>query len=225
MAGRGRPKGSKNRAPFTGRPIEWDVLTEQEMDFAQKLVNGRFENAFAAGRAAGIEESNLRTAVFNIQRRPAFHVYLRYLLSQSEVKPIEVLNTLAKQMRNSIEDFIDADGFLNLEVARQNGALAQVKKVSIDKETGQVTALELHSAQAAAIALSRCLGIEQQPRQNESDSERQRDFYLEKMRRFMARFNADAEETFKIWDTETDGDVSRYIKPQDLVEAANSLVN
>jgi hypothetical protein len=47
------------------------------------------------------------------------------------------------------------DGKLDLEKARRTGSIRLIKKMHFDKRTGNITTVELHDAQAAAVHLGR----------------------------------------------------------------------
>lgn len=87
----------------------------------------------------------------------------------------EVIGTLVAHMRGNLGDFLTSDGRLDLETIERGDLGHLIKTISVKRYDGdvlpcEVVRLELYSAQAAAIQLSKILGIEQQARQNQHDA-------------------------------------------------------
>jgi len=109
-------------------------------------------NAADAARKAGYSERTARAIGAENLTKPDIAAAIRARLDERAMSADEVLDRLADQARNSIDDFLDDDGRLDLLKARAAGKLHLVKKLS---STQQGTTIELYDAQAALALLGR----------------------------------------------------------------------
>jgi Terminase small subunit len=170
-------------------------VTVLEEKFARAYIEGRTRNATEAYIECGGSPNGARQSAARLLTQPGVRQYLSYLRAEAEVQPIDVLRVLSKQMHNSIEDFLDDEGQIDLRMARERGVLDQVKSISC-KQSG-ILKIELYSSQSAAIALSKCLGIEQQPRMNDEDSARIKQHIEAEVKRLMEKYEWDREQAME----------------------------
>jgi hypothetical protein len=83
---------------------------------------------------------------------------------------LEVIGTLVSQMRADITDLLDENGTVDLVAIKDKRLGHLIRKIRIarawrpDGTKLEVISLDLHSAQAAAIQLSKILGLEEEAR-------------------------------------------------------------
>lgn len=128
-------------------------LTLKQSRFADEYVN--CGNATKAAERAGYQGNaatlgsvgweNLRKD--DIKRRIELRLAAAAMLSAEEVK-----GTLADQMRVDISDFVNADGYFSLDIAKENGVTHLLKKLEYD-EFGGIKKFEIESSQRAAFKL------------------------------------------------------------------------
>jgi hypothetical protein len=154
---------------------------KQENFVENYLANGG--NATQAARDAGYSEKTAYQTASENLRKPEISERIQARLNEAKVTSDEVVGTLAAQMRAKITDVLPDDGGLISQIKKHNlGHLIRKIKVRREldpdsKKAFEVAEIELYSAQAAAVQLAKILGIEQEPQQNQSDFERERQRY------------------------------------------------
>lgn len=71
----------------------------------------------------------------------------------------EVLARLTKYSRSSIADVLTETGSFDVQTAKENGVDDLIKSLKFDKETGNITNLEIHDAHEATRDLARIHGL------------------------------------------------------------------
>ncbi len=176
---RAKPGESKKKLPITVR----------QEKFAEGILQGKTQRqAYVEAGYADTEHSRFNAS--HAVRRPVVQEYIRERLSGLHATTDEVLNLLADHLRIDIGDFdgcINEDGSLDLKEAKKRGISRLVKKVRSrvvnreDHDGNPIhevnTEIEFHDSQAAAVSLAKILGIQQKPRANEADTEKQRQMF------------------------------------------------
>lgn len=166
------------------------ALKQSHEQFAQNFVanGGKGKQAaedagFASGASAEVTASRLlRNA--KVQKR------IKELEEQSSASTPEVMGTLASHMRGDIADVFDEETMPPvIKTAKANGVSHLIKRVTFEKDGRTVRSLEFHDPQAAARTLGKYKGLEQQPRENDSDVARK----MENMRALVDRLYAEAQ--------------------------------
>lgn len=89
-------------------------------------------------------------------------------LQHNNVTPEEVIGHAARQMRTSMEDIVDENGNVNLEKAKENGAIDYIKKLKktrnvTENGTYETVEVELLNSETARKELANYIGIERLP--------------------------------------------------------------
>lgn len=71
----------------------------------------------------------------------------------------EILGRLTRYSRSDITDVLTDSGSFDIKTAKENGTSDLIKSVKFDKETGNVTSLEIHDAHEATKDLARIQGL------------------------------------------------------------------
>jgi phage terminase small subunit len=145
-----------------------ETLTDKQERFVAARLSGL--NQTESARAAGYEGSDKVLAVIASQNLRKLKIQERIrqrLLSAANLSEDEIIGTLTEQMRGDMDDLLSENGFVSLDKARENGVTHLIKKLKYG-EFG-LSEVEFHNPQAAAVQLSKILGIEQQPRENDAD--------------------------------------------------------
>jgi len=117
-------------------------------------------NGADAARKAGYSGNadTLSTTAYDLIRHPYVSLQIKRLCD-----PIadtqEVLERMTMYSRSSIADVLNDSGSFDLQTAKNNGSDALIKKLKFDKETGNVTDLEIHDAKDATLQLARVHGL------------------------------------------------------------------
>ena len=152
---------------------------------ASKVRKERAAGLIAAGKKRkqiAVELGVSETAVKRYKRDPEVQVMVEQrrqeAIAAANVELKEVLGTLARQMRGSILDVLTPRGGFTLARARASGCDGLIKTIRIREEVtksgkrAQITRVEIHSQQAAAIELAKILGLEKQRAPNQADADR-----------------------------------------------------
>lgn len=195
------------------KPTEDEELSNADQIFAHAYVKSGFLKGSERYVEAGGEYTGPASmAGISVLRRPKVRAYIKQLQEEAGVEAKEVIAVLARQMRNSIEEFLDENGKVNMSLALRRGVMDQVKSLTFNDEGG-VKRLELYSSQGAAIALSRCLGIEQSPRKNDADVQREekRQVAEELVGYVQKELNCSREEAIERVSAATKGEAREYL--------------
>lgn len=152
-----------NHAPI-GKPLA-NLKHER---FVTERVSGK--SATDAAACAGYEGNRdvLASTGNRLLRNEKIRARIRQrVFSAASLTEDEVIGTLTEQMRGDVDDMLNESGFVSLDLARQNQCTHLIKKLKYG-EFG-LSEVEFHSPQAAAAQLSKILGIEQQPKENDAD--------------------------------------------------------
>lgn len=181
-----------------------EILTVREQLFVEGVAQGKsltqaaLDAGYSPDYAAEIGKENYR--------KPPIQAAVQQRI-QDVVKADtdEVLQLFASHLRGDVADFQDLfleDGRLDLQKAKALGISRLVKK--LDYEPVELTLagddriitryrckVEFHDSQSAAKTLADILGIKQQPRANEHDEQRRREWGEGQLKRVMGDLNLD----------------------------------
>lgn len=145
--------------------------------------------AIAAGYspkvAAEVACENLKKS--NIQER------IDRAILRAGVTPEEIIGTLAQQMHADIADLLNDNGEFDYKLACERSVTGQIKKLKIKDGFETTYEIELYSAQDAARSLADICGLKQQPRENEQDARRKREWAEQQLQLVMERIGFDRE--------------------------------
>jgi phage terminase small subunit len=138
-------------------------------------------NATEAARIAGYAGSDevLGQAGYQNLRHYELIQHIEARIADSDVEANEVIGTLSAQMRADMTGILTPEGHLDIKVIRSKGLGHLIKKIRTkryregkgeDAQTVEVTEVELHNSQAAAVQLCKVLGIERAPRPVDDES-------------------------------------------------------
>lgn len=175
--------------------------------FARNVAAGM--NQTQAYIAAGFSEGGARQCASDLIRKPYVQKLLWELGQKAEIEPIEVLCTLRMHMLGSIEDFLDEDGKYTLKYALGTDKMRLIKHIDHDQD-GNIVNIELYNAQAAAVALIKCAGLEQAPRMNNDDAARMRQIAMEQLKFVMNKYGM-SEEDARAWMLEYGATAAKYL--------------
>jgi hypothetical protein len=174
----GKNGNGNGRGP--GRP-----KLEQQDDLVVAFVDAYFANSCKPTKAA--RSIGYGRDAHRLMRHPAVRSRIALRLSEYKAGADEVLGVLAMHMRADVGLLLNEDGAFDWKLAQERGVTPLVKKLKIrerryrDEDEEEVVErhyeLELHDAQAAAFKIANLLGLEQKPKENESDAERKARMY------------------------------------------------
>jgi phage terminase small subunit len=149
--------------------------TQKEERLVEGVLQGK--SGARAARDAGYSARSAKQIAYETLTKPDLQAYINARRAEAKVSTDEVVGTLVSQMRANPLDMLDDQGRFSVQVARDRGLGHLIKSVTQrtirgggDEEVETVK-VELHSAQQAAVQLSRIKGIEQAPRENKADRE------------------------------------------------------
>lgn len=139
-------------------PVPAPTLTHRQKLFIKYYLQSG--NGADSARKAGYQGNadTLSTTAYELLRHPYVSLQVKRLCD-----PIadaqEVLERLTKYSRSSIADVLTESGSFDLETAKNNGSDDLIKKLKFDKDTGNVTDLEIHDAKSATETLAKVHGL------------------------------------------------------------------
>lgn len=144
-------------APTLPTPKGLNLTIKQKSFIRFYLETG---NATEAARLAGYGGNDVTLASIGYE-------LLRHPQICSEIKrlcdPIadaqEVLQRMTQYSRASIADVLTDSGSFDLQTAKQKGSDTLIKKLKFDKDTGNVTDLEIHDQKSATETLMKHHGL------------------------------------------------------------------
>jgi hypothetical protein len=150
-------------------PLGDDLLTPRQREFVAAYVGPASLNATRAAEMAGYNANN-RNALYktahDLLHKPNVQRAVSKALAERRLSPEWVKAGLAELAGSSMADFIGPDGNLDVQKAREAGALGQVKEWReevIDSPGGGVTVLKrtlkLYDRRAALADLARIHGL------------------------------------------------------------------
>lgn len=123
--------------------------------------------AIKAGYAPSTASVDVYRALENPRISAAIQNRINRALKHHQVTPEEVLGSTVFQMRSSMDDLMDEDGFFDLQKARETGAIDLIKEIefdeTIDLETGVRKVrhkVKFDSASAARKEVANYIGLE-----------------------------------------------------------------
>lgn len=127
-----------------------DGLTLKQQAFVEAYIDCGFNASEAARRAKYQGKPNVTGArlLANVNIKAA----VAQAMSERAMPSYEVLARLAEQARGTMDDFLDEDGSIDIQRARERGKLHLVKTRAITKEGERI---ELYSAQSALEILAK----------------------------------------------------------------------
>ena len=155
--------------------------------YCRLRTSGR--NRAVAFREAGYTYERAGIGGFYLEQQAHVQAYLYELRDKAEVKPLEVLRKLYRQMNGDITDFQDKDGKWDLTYAREVDITDQIKTLTMDTN-GRILHVELYDAQVAAKALLPVCGLQQQPRLNDVDAARMKEMVNSAIDRIVSLYAA-----------------------------------
>lgn len=167
------PKAKRSAAQLPPKK-ERRPFTKQVETFIEEMANPSTKSATEAAIKAGSPAKSARVTasrwLTNANISAEIQERVNQSLAHAQVTREEVLGNAAKQMRSSMDDLIDEQGFFDLTKARETGAIDLVKKMeiieSLDVETNTKTVrhkVEFESPSAARKELGNYLGMEKAP--------------------------------------------------------------
>lgn len=175
--------------------------------FARNIAAGM--NQTQAYVAAGYSPLGANRSASKLVKQPYVQKLLWELGQKADIEPIEVLRTLREQMLGSIEDFLDEDGQFTLEFVRGTDKMRLIKQITHD-QNGKIVDIQLYSPQVAAVALMKCAGLEQAPRMNDGDVDRNRQLAMEQLKIVMDRYGL-SEADARAWMVEYGTKAAKYL--------------
>lgn len=151
-------------------------LTKRQQKFVEAVADPKVKSNTEAAKRAGyskrtaaqIAEENLRKPeIFEaIEKRKA------KLAELAQVSVVQVLGATAEIAFASIEDALDDRGYIDIPKAKQNGSISLIKKITRNPtKYGEAVAIEFYPKDAAQARLGEYLGMKQQDRINEIDTQ------------------------------------------------------
>jgi hypothetical protein len=158
-------------------------------------------NATRAAAAAGWSQQYARFAGPDLLRRADIRDQIVARLNEHHAGAEEVLGLLSLHLRADLGHLLNDDGEFDWALALKRGVTRMIKKLKIRKHTEtyedglEATDLhyeiELHDSQAAARTLVGILGLEQRPKENETDYERKAKMYGRMVDRVIERMHSE----------------------------------
>lgn len=155
-------------ALFAGsvEPAVHDCLTEQQRLFVAAYLGPACGNAAAAARLAGYKggRSGQRVAGCRALAHPDVQQALAHARARKLGSPAWVRNSLVDLAGGTLENFVDADGLVDIDKARSAGAMGQLREVTTDvlqasgKSKVVRVRVKLHDRRAALETLAKLDG-------------------------------------------------------------------
>lgn len=177
-----------------GRPLKLRLNDEPD-DIVIVFTDAYFAhgcNATKAARAIGFTGN-----AFELRRRPDVRARIAARLSEHKAGADEVLGVLSMHLRADLGLLVDEDGQFDWGRAQELNITRTIKKIKIrerrykDTDGDEVVErnyeVETYDAQAAANKIANILGLEQKPKENESDAERKLRMYEKLVDRLIER--------------------------------------
>ncbi len=146
-------------------------LTLRETRFVEELANPKTKSKTEAARKAGYSKKNARHIAYKKTTKDhisvAYQNRIQRALKHHQVTPEEVLGSAVFQMRSSMDDLMDEEGFFDLKKARETGAVDLIKEIEFDEvtdiKTGKKTVthkVKFDSSSAARKEVANYIGLE-----------------------------------------------------------------
>lgn len=181
-------------------------LTLKEQKFVEAMANPKTKSATEAAIKAGYSSRTARVqASQNLTKlniSEAIQKRRERAIRHYHVTPEELIGSAVFQMRSSMNDLIDEEGYFDLEKARETGAIDLVKEMevitNVDLQTMNKTVrhkIKFESPAAARKELADYLGIKQLPRINDADLTK----LIATWKRLAAKFGTTFEEEMRVY--------------------------
>ena len=187
-----------------------EILTVREQLFVEGVAQGKsltqaaLDAGYSSDYAGQIGSENYKR--LEIQRAVQERVQ-----GVTQADTDEVLQLFASHLRGDVADFQDLfleDGRLDLQKAKALGVSRLIKKLDyepVELELGDDDKIitryrckvEFHDSQSAAKTLADIMGIKQQPRANEYDEQRRREWGEGQLKRVMEALNVERAEAIE----------------------------
>jgi phage terminase small subunit len=149
-------------------------LTPRREKLVRELADPNVKSVAEAARNAGFAPSSAYTTVYNIINDPfiseAVEKRRKRALAHYKVTPEEVIGSAVFQMRSSMDDLMDEEGYFDLQKARETGAVDLIKEIEfdqkIDLETGEKSIrhkVKFDAPSAARKEVANYIGLEKSP--------------------------------------------------------------
>lgn len=224
MAANKKP-AAKKAAKKPAKKLGKKLTLKQQAFTEHYLKNGG--NATAAAQSAGYAGSRhtLEQVGHENLRKPEIQMAVQErILDVVKADTDEVLRLFAAHLRGDVADFDGLflpDGRLDLRRAKELGVSRLIKKLDFEpvsfivgEDLKQVVyyrcKIEMHDSQSAASKLADIFGMKQQPRENEKDTEKKREYASKKLREVMERLALSEGDAMR-WMTEHTPEAARYL--------------
>jgi hypothetical protein len=199
--------GHKKRGKLGNLQSE-PIIDAPEMTLEERIpffVDAYFANGCNAQKAIRAIGCNDHNKGHRMMQLSGVRDEIARRLSEHKAGADEVLRVLSMHLRADIGLLLNEDGEFDWKLALERGVTRMIKKLKIRKHTevdkdGVETTelsyeLELHDSQAAASKLANILGLDQRPKENESDIKRKARMYERLVERVIERALVECGET------------------------------
>ncbi|MBS1793659.1 MAG: terminase small subunit [Acidobacteria bacterium] len=145
--------------------------TPRQKKFVEAMADPKTKSARQAALKAGYAETTASVDAYRMLQKPhiseAIEARIKRAIAHSTVTPEEVLGSAVFNMRGSVNDLMDEDGFFDLKKARETGAIDLVKEIEFIETTDIETnkrevkhKVKLESIAAARKEVANYIGLE-----------------------------------------------------------------
>lgn len=149
-------------------------LSIREVRFVEEMTSPDVKSGTQAAKDAGYSPDSAHAIANENLKKPYIIEAIENRKAEaalfSNITPEQVIGATAQRAFATLDDAFDEHGYFDMDKARETGAVHLIKKISRNPtKYGENVSVEFYPKDSAQDKLGTYLGLEQKPRENESD--------------------------------------------------------